>query len=145
MKIRRKADVSPVPPTTRLTKAWLMDEICERLPIADTFDAMNLADAILSAQEAEPECKCREIHLPPGPTRSVDNYYVDRRDCVMHGPFASVNEAECPTNHTCMDNYDEDGEMTTILWSDDAIDYEYCPDCGTNLRALAVPLREERE
>jgi hypothetical protein len=40
---------------------------------------------------------------------------------------------ECPTNHTCMDNYDENGDITTILWSDESIDYAFCPDCGTSL------------
>jgi hypothetical protein len=41
--------------------------------------------------------------------------------------------APCPTNHTCMDNYDENGDITTILWSDESIDYAFCPDCGTSL------------
>ena len=47
-------DVSPVPPTARLTKAWLIDEIWERLPITDSFDAMNLADAISEATLSAP-------------------------------------------------------------------------------------------
>jgi hypothetical protein len=41
-----------------------------------------------------------------------------------------------------MDNYDEEGELTKILWSDDAIGYEFCPDCGTNLSAPSGPLSD---
>jgi len=41
---------------------------------------------------------------------------------------------KCPTNHTCIDNYDENGDITTILWSDESIDYAFCPDCGAALR-----------
>jgi ribosomal protein S27AE len=49
---------------------------------------------------------------------------------------------ECPTNHTCMDNYDENGDITTILWSDESIDYAFCPDCGTS---LAPPVDQPKE
>jgi len=51
-----------VEPTKEWLKAWLMDEICERLPIADTFDAMNLADAILASQPERVECPHRTLY-----------------------------------------------------------------------------------
>jgi hypothetical protein len=59
IKIIAALPVLPEPP--ELTKAWLMNEICERLPIADTFDAMNLADFISTNLAAPaPEVWTRE-------------------------------------------------------------------------------------
>jgi hypothetical protein len=60
---------------------------------------------------------------------------LDAKDAELASLRARPQEPrKCPTNHTCIDNYDENGDITTILWSDESIDYAFCPDCGAALR-----------
>jgi len=66
-----------------------------------------------------------------GMTDAARRGAVDNAAAIL---TSQPERVECPTNHTCMDNYDENGDMTKILWSDDAIGYEFCPDCGQSFK-----------
>ena len=58
-------------------------------------------------------------------------------DAIPGAPVEPVPAPRLECDHTT-EFYDEAGDSTRVLWSEDVIGYNYCPDCGTLLSAPPV-------
>ena len=80
-----------------------------------------------------PACDCKNWRAPVEPVPTLN----DSKDLTVELSDRPVPAPRLKCDHTT-EFYDEAGDSTRVLWSEDVIGYNYCPDCGTLLSAPPV-------
>jgi hypothetical protein len=84
---------------------------------------------------ANPDCGHFSCRFPWTPTDFAPRPACDCKN--WRAPVEPVPAPRLECDHTT-EFYDEAGDSTRVLWSEDVIGYNYCPDCGTLLSAPPV-------
>jgi hypothetical protein len=133
---------------------WTPTDFAPR-PACDCKNWRALVEPVPAPTGIDPSELMRALHANLTPLAHVE--VTDRRpygmseDTIQVWPITGVRSvvnhlalksAPVPAPRLKCDHttefYDEAGDSTRVLWSEDVIGYNYCPDCGTLLSAPPV-------